>query len=432
MEQLGAYTLIIVASLIVILSFLFSEVAKRTNIPSVLLLIVLGVVLKLSFRETIDQVDFSTGLELLGIVGLIMIVLEAALELKLARHQLLPIAKAMGVAFIGLMASAWVAAEVIKYFIDGISNTSAWLYAVPLSILSSAIIIPSVGGLRRDKKEFHIYESTFSDILGIVVFYFIAGPFESREAGEVEQNLLGYIAILGATVVAALVVSYLMVIIFQHLKSHVKLFLLIAVLLLEYAIGKQLHLSSLIIILVFGLMFANVNVFFSGPFARFLKPERVAHVFDGLHVVTVETAFVVRTFFFVIFGLTIEPATLVDVDVAVISMIIIASIYLIRYVILRVTVGKDIFPQLFVAPRGLITILLFNAIPAAAIFPGFQPGILLFVIIGTSLIMTAAMIQDRKRAGTAIRKAQATPVDIGIWQAPTIQTASAAEAEAAH
>ena len=424
MNELGAYTLIIIASLIVIASFLFSEVSKRTNVPSVLLLILLGVGLHFAFPEILDQVDFSAGLELLGIVGLIMIVLEAALELKLARHQLVPIAKALGIALVGLLLSAWVAAEVLMYAVPTMDVTSAWLYATPLSILSSAIIIPSVGGLRRDKKEFHVYESTFSDILGIVVFYFLAGPFEARESGGHEQGLGEYLGMLGLTVFGAFVVSFGLVLLFQRLKSHVKLFLLIAVLLLLYAVGKKYHLSSLIIILVFGLMFANVSLFFFGPFQRFLKADRVAQVFEGLHVVTVETAFVVRTFFFVIFGLTIDPTTLIHLDVAAISVVIIASIYAIRYVLLRLTIGKDIFPQLFVAPRGLITILLFNAIPAAAIVPEFQPGILLFVIIGTSLIMTIAMVQDRKRAGKAIRKAQATPVDISIWQAPTIQTAA--------
>ena len=432
MEQLGAYTLIIIASLIVIASFLFSEISKRTNIPSVLMLIVLGVTLKLAFPKILDEVDFTAILEILGIVGLIMIVLEAALELKLARHQLVPIAKAMGLAAVGLILSAWVAAETLKYFVEGMTSESAWLYATSLSILSSAIIIPSVGGLRRDKKEFEIYESTFSDILGIIVFYFLAGPFEVQDTGGHAPTLLEYSGILIGTIVIALLASYALVLVFQRIQSHVKLFLLIAMLLLLYAIGKKFHLSSLIIILVFGLMFANVSLFFFGPFSRFLRPERVAHVFEGLHVVTLETAFVVRTFFFVIFGLTIDPASLLHLDVAMISVVIIASIYLIRYVLLRITIGKDIFPQLFIAPRGLITVLLYNAIPAAAIIEGFQPGILLFVIIGTSIVMTIAMVQDRKRAGAAIRKAQSLPVEMDIWQAPTVQTIAAPEPGTSH
>jgi len=40
--------------------------------------------------------------------------------------------------------------------------------------------------------------------------------------------------------------------------------------------------------------------------------------------------------------------------------------------------------------------LLFYAIPVEATVEGFEPGILLFVIIGTSLVMTGGMIRDKK------------------------------------
>ena len=424
MEELGTYPLIIAASLIIIISFFFNELSKRTSIPSVLMLIVLGVVLKLSFADKVGDIDFNYLLGLLGIVGLIMIVLEAALELKLSREQLVPISKAMLIAAAGLMLSAWICAEILLYFYGagGMSTESAWLYATPLSILSSAIIIPSVGALRKDKKEFHIYESTFSDILGIILFYYLTGPFDAAAKGEDPTGLLAYSGILVSTVLIALAGSYVLIIIFQKLKSHVKLFLLIAVLLLAYSIGKIYHLSSLIMILVFGLMFANINLFFGwwGPIKKLIQPKKIAEIFEGLHIVTLETAFVVRTFFFVIFGLTIVPSSLLSAEVAIISILIIASIYLIRFILLRVFVGKDLLPQLFIAPRGLITVLLFSAIPEGAEFLGFQPGILLFVIIGTSLIMTFSMIQDKKRAGEAIRKAEESPVDLSIWKTPNV------------
>jgi hypothetical protein len=78
-------------------------------------------------------------------------------------------------------------------------------------------------------------------------------------------------------------------------------------------------------------------------------------------------------------------------------------------------------PQLFIAPRGLITVLLFYAIPEEAKIETFEPGILLFVIIGTSLIMTAAMIYDKKRNSKAVNKAKDTNVDNIKWKAPTIE-----------
>ena len=96
MEIFSSYNIIIEASVILILSFLFNGIAKRTNIPSVLLLIVLGVILQFVLKYmTSEEIDFFPALELLGIIGLIMIVLEAALELELKREKLVPILKSM-------------------------------------------------------------------------------------------------------------------------------------------------------------------------------------------------------------------------------------------------------------------------------------------------------------------------------------------------
>ncbi|MEL7250574.1 MAG: cation:proton antiporter [Bacteroidota bacterium] len=416
MEALSSYTLIISASVILILSFLFGELARKTSIPSVLMLIVLGIALQFGLDAVMGQrPDFLPVLKVLGTVGLIMIVLEAALELELKPGKYLPIARALLIALVGLLVSAYVAALILHQFVPGMDIASAWLYATPLSILSSAIIIPSVTRLKEDKKEFHIYESTFSDILGIMMFYFLAGNFEAAESGT---GLVEFSGSLFLTIGIAVLASYLIILIFQNIRSHTKLFLLIAVLLLLYAVGKKMHLSSLIIILVFGLVIANMKVFFRGRLGQWLHLERAAQMYEGLHIITMESAFVVRTFFFVIFGLTISLASIANLEVTLISLAIVLTIYLIRFIILRIFIGKDILPQLYIAPRGLITILLFYEIPESAIVPGFEPGILLDIIIGTSLIMTWAMIRDKRRSGQAIAKAQEQTVGYEKWTVP--------------
>jgi len=420
MDSINPYYLIMTASVIIILSFSFGEISRKTNIPSVLMLIILGIAMQPLLQTLhLDPDTFFPILEILGIVGLIMIVLEAALELELKREKYIPIAKAMGIALVGLMASTWAAAEILQYFIPEMNSSSAWLYATPLSILSSAIIIPSVTALSEAKKEFHIYESTFSDIMGIMLFYFLTGQLEA-ESGSNGYAEFGISLVL--TIVLSFVASYLIIFTFQHIKSHVKLFLLIAVLLLLYAIGKKMHLSSLIIILIFGLLIANMHLFFRGKLGKWLHLEKAKSIYDGLHVVTMETAFVVRTFFFVIFGITISLASLASLKVAMISGLIILSIYVIRWIILRVTIGTDLIPQLFIAPRGLITVLLFYAIDEKLQIATFEPGILLFIIIGTSLIMTGAMIYDKRRTGAAIRKAKDLPVGMEEWKAPILET----------
>ena len=422
MEIFSSYNLIIESSIIVILSFFFSEISKKTNVPSVLMLIILGILIKVGLDATLnEEFNFLPYLEVLGIVGLIMIVLEAALELKLEKDKYIPIAKAFGIALVGLLASMWVAAQILHQLLPNMPMQNAWIYATPISILSSAIVIPSVTGLRQDKKEFHIYESTFSDILGIMVFYFLVAPFEN---GGDSSDLIGFGGNLFLTIIISLLASYLILIVFQRIQTHVKLFLLIAVLLLLYAIGKKMHLSSLIIILVFGLMIANMKLFFKGTLSHFLDKEHAQDIYEGLHVLTMESSFIVRTFFFVVFGITIPLASLANLEVALISLLILASIYLIRYVILRLFIGKDILPQLYIAPRGLITVLLFYAIPPAAQLESFNTGILLYIIIGTSIIMTIAMIYDKKRTNSAVTKAKSQPVGYVKWEAPTVRETS--------
>ncbi len=399
MEIFSSYNLIIEASVIVILSFWFNGISKKTNVPSVLMLIILGVLIKIVFDFYLPSTpDFAGSLEILGTVGLIMIVLEAALELELRKDKILPILKSMAIALIGLVGSAWIAALILYQFIPEMTMQLAWIYATPLSILSSAIIIPSVGGLSDKKREFHIYESTFSDIMGIMLFYFLIGGLNPAH----DTGISGFATNLVLTIVIAIVASYAIILVFQRIKSQAKLFLLIAVLLLLYAIGKKLHLSSLIIILIFGLIIKNVKLFFPGKTVIFLENEKIQQIYHELHIITLETAFIVRTFFFVIFGITIVLSSLLSFTVALVSLLIILSIYAIRFVVLRVFIGKDILPQLFIAPRGLITVLLFYAIPKQAEVAGFESGILLFIIIATSLVMTWAMIKDKKKMGTLL------------------------------
>ncbi|MGV6860863.1 MAG: cation:proton antiporter domain-containing protein [Putridiphycobacter sp.] len=396
---MDTYSLIIGLAGVIIISFFFNIISKRTNIPSVLLLIVLGICIKEFGGKSVDTELFAnlSVLEVIGNVGLIMIVLEAALDLDLKREKLPMIIKSFLVALLALVFSSLAIAVIIMFAVKNVDGTgiklyNALVYAVPLSIMSSAIIIPSVGGLKGDKKEFMVYESTFSDILGIMFFYFLIGAEEGASSGEIVFDIVKNI---GVTVLVSVVLSYALVFIFQKLTSQVKLFLIIAVLMLMYALGKKFHLSSLLIILFFGLVLNNSSLFFRGKLSKYVNKETVKPILHDFHILTLESAFVIRTFFFVIFGMFITLSSLIDWKVAVISLVITAALYLVRFLFLKAIVQRDIIPQLFIAPRGLITILLFFVIENHhdLVIENFDKGILLFVIIITSVIMTVALIK---------------------------------------
>lgn len=394
MANIDPYYLIIGASLILILSYLFGIVAKKTNVPAVLLLIILGIILRqVGDALGIGKVDWFPILQVLGIVGLIMIVLEAALDLELKREKRGLILKALGASAVGLVLCGFAIAAVLNFVLD-VGPLNSLLYAIPLSILSSAIVIPSILALGEEKREFLIYESTFSDILGIVFFYLVINLLQTSNDSAVFATTGISIVI---TILVSLGVSYGIVLVFQNIRSHGKIALLMAVLLLFYGVAKIQHLSALLLILVFGLVINNHKLFFRGFLKKVAREDTIASILGDSKLVTGEAAFVIRTFFFVIFGITIKLNDLVSLDAIIVSVIILVALYFVRFATLRLFRGRKLFPELFIAPRGLITILLFFSIPASLDAPNFNQGILLYVILATSGVMTYALInKDRQ------------------------------------
>jgi Kef-type K+ transport system membrane component KefB len=233
-SDINAYGLVIGGSLVIILSYFANLLAKRTNIPSVLVLIGMGILIRQGLNAIgLTSIPFeSLVLELLGTIGLIFIVLEAALELNLSREKMPLILKSATVALIALLGSSAAIAGFLHYAMN-IPMYEGWVYGIPLSIMSSAIIIPSVSGLDDADREFMVYESTFSDIFGIMAFYLLLGNSETESANTVLINIGTNLLV---TFILAVVVSYILVYVLQKITSPVKLFLSVAVLLLIYSI----------------------------------------------------------------------------------------------------------------------------------------------------------------------------------------------------
>lgn len=393
MNSLDPIVLIIIFSSTIILSYIFNLYSKKSGVPSVLLLIFTGMLINFGFFiSEMGSPNLFSVLKILGVVGLALIVLEAALDLKLVKEKMGLIFKSLSTAIIGLFATAYAGSLVLNYTLE-MPMIEALLFTVPLSILSSAIILPSLGSLDEYKKEFMIYESTFSDILGIVLFYsllsFLGPDSKSEIYGEVFGNLV-------FTILFSIIISYILVYLFQNIKGHDKLFLLISILLLLYAVGKLFHLSSLIIILIFGMILNNYKVFFAGGLSRLINDEKVEHILADFKVVTGESAFVVRTFFFIIFGWSVSVGSMFNLKSIAIGIALLVIIYVVRAICLFIFSGKNIFPQIFLAPRGLITILLFFAIPKELTDKYDFNGVLLFIILASCLIMTWSLIRHKK------------------------------------
>ena len=138
------------------------------------------------------------------------------------------------------------------------------------------------------------------------------------------------------------------------------------------------------------------DVFFQGFLKKFFDKEKVRPILHDFHNLTLESAFLIRTFFFVIFGLYISVSSLANWEVAVNSFAIVAILFIVRFAILKLVVKKNIIPQLWIAPRGLITVLLFFVLAeGTAKIEEFDTGLLLYPILITSLIMMVSLILYR-------------------------------------
>jgi len=387
-------TLIILSSL-VIFSYLFDLTAKNFKIPSVILLLISGIGLRyLANFFSFATPDFTPILPLVGTIGLILIVLEGSLELKLEKEKSGLIKKSLGSAFfILIITSSGIA--LFFYYLTGENFRSCFLNAVPLGVISSAIAIPSASLLPVNRKDFIVYESSLSDIFGIILFNFMITN-DTINASSFISLTWQTILILVISGLFCLVLLYLL----KRITHHLKFFLIIAMLILTYAIGKFYHLPTLVIVLAFGMFLNNLQWIRHLKFRQIFEYENFNKDLQQLTQLTGESAFLVRTFFFLIFGFTLEVDSLLHLNVLLNGAVIILVIYFVRIIYQKIFVSTATWAEYFLAPRGLISILLFFSIPDELKLNGLQNGLLFFVILATSIIMSFGILGVRGKNPT--------------------------------
>ncbi len=384
--------ILIILSSLVIFSYAFDLIARKTRFPSVLLLLATGIGLAYLARWTGFSFRFLNDLlPLLGTVGLILIVLEGALELKLSKEKWPLIKQSLSAAFLILVFTMLVIATGF-YFLTEKSFRICLLNAVPFSIISSAIAIPSASVLPQTRKEFVTYESSFSDIFGIVVFNFL---LSNSTLGFSSFVKLGGEAILITILTVAF--SLLLLYLLGRITHHLKFFLLIAMLIFIYAIGKNFHLPTLVVVLAFGLFLNNCQDIRHPLFRKFLMYDKFKSDLEQMHLLSGESAFIVRTFFFLLFGFSIQVTNLFSIQVLIWSAGITAIIVLVRYIYQRIAQKKVSLTELLLSPRGLISILLFLSIPEELKLEGLNNSVLLAVIISTAFLMSFGLLKAKNQ-----------------------------------
>ncbi len=380
------YIFIITICIVVILSYFFNIINRKFNIPSILLLILTGITIHYLLKYySVYYVLPVNLLSIIGAFGLILIVLEASLELELVREKRKLISKAFLSSMFQILLSLFVIGTLL-FYLTGADFKKSLINAIPLSVISSAIAISGIHTLNEVKKEFITYEATFSDILGILVFNFVVIYNITNLL-----NISGFLLSILITIIFSILISFALIFILNKIKLNAKIIFLLSILILLYSTGEFLHLSSLILVLIFGLIINNHH-YITKRYDKYFEIDNLDDDIKIFKTITKELSFLMRTIFFTLFGYSMRLSLLADNNTLVIGASILVTIYFLRFLYLKIVIKSHLFPEIFIAPRGLITMVLYYSIPSYYRIDQVKDGVLIFVIIATSLLMMLGLL----------------------------------------
>ncbi len=385
------FAIIITICSLLLIAYIFSITSPKTKIPSVILLLLLGwVVRQLSGLLNLNIPDLTPLLPILGTIGLILIVLEGALELELNKSKTPIIKKSFIIALLPIIILGFVLGYLFQYF-GQVSFRVGLLNAIPLCVISSAIAIPSVKNLNSDAREFTVYESTLSDILGVLFFNFVALN------AVIDLMAFWHFGVqLVIMMVVSLVATVGLSLLLSRIDHHIKHTPIILLVILIYAISEIYHLPALIFIIIFGLFMGNFDQLNRFRWVQKLKSAALDQEVNKFREITIEAAFVVSALFFLLFGYLIETQEILNTETLIWAIGIVAFIFGIRAIQLKVH-SIELRPLLFIAPRGLITILLFFTLPVSANIPLMNKSLVMQVIVLTALVMMVGLMTNKKK-----------------------------------
>ena len=387
----SAPILLLAASVVIIMGVLGEAFFKKTGIPDVLFLMVLGVII----GPVLGIIQPEAVLEIVpyfAAVALIIIMFDGGLNLHLGK-----VVKTAHFSIILVIVGFAVSVGIVGSFAHyGLGWE--WIDSILLGSIvggsSSIIVFGLVKKLHisEEAKSMLNFESALTDIFAVIVAFVL---FEAILSGEFSLDLLG--VTIGKAIMVGLVlglgVSIPWIFIISKLKNAQHSYMLtIGMLFMLFFLATSFGESGALTALVFGLMLGKKNYF-----TRVLKikfPEDL--IDDSLHN---QVTFLVRAFFFVFVGLL---ASFAQIEYVIFGVIAAIAIYIGRIIITKTVLVRgfsklDVKVTSVMIPRGLAAAVL-ATFPLSMGLPNADayPQIIFFVVI-TSVIITTIGLGGAKK-----------------------------------
>ena len=288
--------------LILFIGYISEIIFQRTDIPDVLLLMLVGVLIGSVFKlADPSKLEFFTPY--FTVFALIYILFEGALHLNIVKI-IKDVPKSIKVTVIAFSLSSIVVAfaswVITQFTIAPLSFSGALLLGFIVGGSTSIVIIPILSkiSLTQETKDILILESAFNDVLCIVaavtlIEIMISGEFS---LAIMLNKLLSSFAI-GALIGSILGITWIFVL--KKLEGvSVTYMITIAMLLIVFGIAEYLESNGAIAALVFGLVIGNSKKIISSINETLI--DKSARAFYS------QISFFIKTFFFVYIGVLVD------------------------------------------------------------------------------------------------------------------------------
>lgn len=385
-------TTILVIGLMVFFAHFLSLQFRRTNIPDVLVLMLVGIVIGPLLGIVIPQ-DFGKVGSLLATIALVVILFEGGTSLNLS-----VLGKSLGttgmLAF-GCFVLTVAIVTLTSFFVLGLELLPATMLGVTLGGSTSAVVIPMVGALQLSEKPTTVLvlESALTDVLCIVGVFAL---LQIHTQGGVEPGRLvgGVLASLFfAAVIGAMGgIGWLMVLgkvrDFPNTISSTLAYVFIV-----YGVTEMLGFSGAIAALAMGITLTNFEKF---GLHHIPSIDRNIVPLNEMDLTFYrEAVFLLKTYFFVYLGISIHfgNALLALAAIAMVLLIYAMRLVLTRFIFHDASYSlRDAAITSMMAPKGLAAAVL-AAIPLEyGVAGGEVIRDVTYMVVLVSIILTALLV----------------------------------------
>ncbi len=413
---------------VILIGFFANLLFRVTKIPSVLLLIAIGVVLG-PVTGWITSASLITIAPFFGTLALLVILFEGGLGLDIETVIRQAPKAALLAVLVFIFSVASVAA--FAFFILHMSPSNSLMIAGIFAASSPAICLPVVSGLsiRKEIQTMLKLESTLGDVLLIVSVLLI---MEFQTSGGLSS--MGMISRFFMSFAVAFVIASVSGAMWSRLigwmgREPLAYMLTLGFVFLLYFSVEELGGSAAIAVLMFGLMLENMHVVadrVSKGVRAFIGIDIRAEQFvlhEFMKNITEELSFLVRTFFFVYLGLILNFGS-ITLMIAVSSAGIVILLLASRWIAVQSIKGRCRFTAgemqivMSMLPRGLATAVM-AFLPAQYGVSGTEllPVYAFTIIVLTNVLMTGGIIVAERRLA---REKTAESFRPEIVQHPTV------------